>query len=197
MQTVRFALLGLALTLVMLWFWRSNRSHPERLRAAALLVALYGIASLIAVVGGVSTRTSESDRFLYLPSAFLCMLLTLMVDGIPSRTLPRAAFYAVFIACYFQLRSGMLNWRTASETIERIIADTPAPPQGGRLLVLNLPSDHRGAYIFRHGYPEALLLSGRDAAQVVVIEDDVEFPLQSGDRRIRWTADGFVEVPGP
>ncbi len=172
-QTVRFALLGLALTLVGLWFWRSNRFHPERLRAAALVASLYGIASLIAMVGGVSTRTSESDRFLYMPSAFLCVLVALAMEGIRSKAMGRMALVMLVASWSLLLRQGLGHWRIASETIVRLIAETPEPLHGGRLLVLNLPSDHRGAFIFRHGFPEALRLSGRGAADVVLVQEDL------------------------
>ncbi|WKZ65547.1 MAG: hypothetical protein QY325_12340 [Flavobacteriales bacterium] len=172
-QTVRFALLGLALTLVGLWFWRSNRFHPERLRAAALVASLYGIASIIAMVGGVSTRTSESDRFLFMPSAFLCVLVALAMEGMRSKAVWRMALVMLVASWSLLLRQGLGHWRTASDTIERIIADTPEPPRGGRLLVLNLPGDHRGAYIFRHGFPEALQLSGRGAADVALVREDL------------------------
>lgn len=203
-QTVRFALLGLALALIALWFRRSSRADPERLRSAALLVALFGIAAIIAVVGGVSTRTSESDRFLYLTSAFLCILIALIVDCVPSWTVQRAMWYSVVLACYFQLRSGMANWRIASDAIERIIAETPEPPSGGRLLVLNLPGEHEGAYIFRHGYPEALLLSGRGVADAVLVRENLgsavvsrhgdTLLVQAGD--VRYDA-GAVLKPRP
>ena len=49
---------------------RMVRREP---RLAGLLLLF--IACTVGFVGGVSTRTSESDRFLYLPSAFLCMLV--------------------------------------------------------------------------------------------------------------------------
>lgn len=172
-QTVRFALLGLGLALIALWFRRSCRADPERLRWAALLVTLFGIAAIIAVVGGVSTRTSESDRFLYLPSAFLCILIALIVDCVPSWTVQRAMWFSAVLVCYFQLRSGMANWRIASDAIERIIAGTPAPPSGGRLLVLNLPGEHEGAYVFRHGYPEALAFAGRSTERIIVVVEDL------------------------
>jgi hypothetical protein len=197
MQAVRFALLGLALAALGSWFRRANRSHPARRRAAVLLVTLFGIACLIAIVGGVSTRTSESDRFLYLPSAFLCVLVALAMEGIRSKALWRMAFVMLVASWMLLLRQGLGHWRAASETIARIIAETPEPPRGGRLLVLNLPSDYRGAYIFRHGFREALFLSGRDAAQVVVVADDAVPPWQTGDRGIRWTANGFMGVVEP
>lgn len=165
-QTVRFALLFVVLAVVGIWFWRTRESEPQIRRVALLLVVLFGIASIIAIVGGVSTRTSESDRFLYLPSAFLCMLGALMIERVRNTTLRRSVILLLSAACLFMLRRGQENWRIASGTIERIIAETPGPPPSGRLLVWNLPGEHKGAFIFRHGYREALEFEGRDVSRI-------------------------------
>jgi len=178
-QTVRFALLFAVLAVVGIWFWRTRKSETQTRRVAALLTALFGIASIIAIVGGVSTRTSESDRFLYLPSAFLCMLIAMCSDGMRSKILARGLIAVVALSGIMLLRSGMENWRVASETIERIIAETPEPPLGGRLLVINLPGDHKGAYIFRHGFREALMLSGRIHENVEVLRDSTDVARQA------------------
>lgn len=198
-QTVRFALLGFALLLIALWFWRSNRALPERLRASALLIALYGIACIIAVVGGVSTRTSESDRFLYLPSAFLCMLLALFIGRTTSRTVRRALSIAAVAVSFYQLRVGVENWREASRIIARIVAATPEPPSDGRLLVMGLPGDHHGAFIFRHGYREALQFAGRDSERIVVMDAPGASPVEPllNDRAVRWAGTRFMEVSEP
>ncbi|MFZ1694089.1 MAG: glycosyltransferase family 39 protein [Flavobacteriales bacterium] len=178
-QTVRFALLFVVLAVVGIWFWRARKSEPQTRRVALLLIALFGIASIIAVVGGVSTRTSESDRFFYLPSAFLCMLVAIGIEGVRSKGFARGLVVIAAVSWIMLLRDGMENWRVASETIERIIAETPEPPLGGRLLVINLPGDHKGAYIFRHGFREALMLSGRIHENVEVLRDSTDVARQA------------------
>ncbi|MBK8225676.1 MAG: glycosyltransferase family 39 protein [Flavobacteriales bacterium] len=165
-QTVCFAMLFVVLAVVAIGFWRASRAEPQARRIALLLVSLFGTASIIAIVGGVSTRTSESDRFLYLPSAFLCMLIALLMARLRHTVLRRSVIVLLSSASLFMLKSGQENWRIASWTIERLIAETPEPPPDGRLLVWNLPSDHNGAFIFRHGFREALVLAGRDASRV-------------------------------
>jgi len=179
-QTVRFALLFVVLAIVGIWFWRTRKSEPQIRRFALLFVALFGIASIIAIVGGVSTRTSESDRFLYLPSAFMCMLVAMCLDGMRSKVLARGLIAVVALSWIMLLRNSMGNWRIASETITRIISETPDPPSNGRLLVINLPGDYKGAYIFRHGFREAQMLRGWIHENVVVIRDPTD---------VRWRAD--------
>jgi len=165
-QAIRFGLLGVALCIVAFFFLRATQADDQRRRHALLLITLFAVSSVIAIVGGVSTRTSESDRFLYLPSAFLCLGLALLWHTLTSATMQRVAFYALTIPSGWALHAGLENWRTASDEVMRIVERTPSPPANGRLLVWNLPDDHNGAFIFRHGYREALEFAGRDASRV-------------------------------
>jgi hypothetical protein len=165
-QAVRFGLLGVALLLIALWFWRSNRTNPERLRTAALLVALFGISGIIAVVGGVSTRTSESDRFLYLPSAFLCLAATMVVLSLPNRVVRIVLGAALLAASTVGLARGIRPWREASDMVEGILREVRLHPAAGVTYVVGLPGDVRGAYAFRHGFEQALLWNGLDASRI-------------------------------
>ncbi len=164
-QAARFGVLAVALLVILLLFWRANKDTLER-RRLALLMTLFGISSLIAIVGGVSTRTSESDRFLYLPSAFLCIGAALVLRPTLTPGIRHAVFVLLALACGWALRQGFAHWVDASRTIDRIVSHTPAPPPNGRLLVWNLPGDLEGAFIFRHGYREALEFAGKDASRV-------------------------------
>jgi hypothetical protein len=94
------------------------------------------------------------------------MLIALLMARLRHTVLRRSVIVLLSSASLFMLKSGQENWRIASGTIERLIAQTPEPPPEGRLLVWNLPGDHNGAFIFRHGYREALEFAGRDASRV-------------------------------
>lgn len=206
-QSMRFAVLGLALGLVASWFWRANRAVPEQRRKALLLLVLFGAASIIAVVGGVSTRTAESDRFLYLPSAFLSILIILALSTFSSPRWRNLVLGVLILACVVGLRSGQANWKAASRAIERIIASVPQPPADGRLFVHGLPGDHQGAFIFRHGFHEALLFAGRDTAGVLRADtligtramdraDRMDTLTVSGrDRIVHWSGERFKDFP--
>ena len=191
--------------------YRRTRDNAADRNVLLALTSLVAIACAIGIVGGVSTRTSESDRFLYLPSAFLCLFiaraLQVLFDG-KWRTMVTIAFGSVLL---FLLLLGRSNWISASHTIERIVASVPQPPPNGRLAISWLPGDHNGAFIFRHGFNEALVMAGRDTARIVhgdtllfelseegrsfslKIGDDT-LPLRPADRIVRWDDKrGFVD----
>jgi protein O-mannosyl-transferase len=149
---------------------RTRGATPVR-SILVVLVLLTLVALGIAVVGGVSTRTSESDRFLYLPSAFFLVLVACVVRLLLRGATLMMAVAACVVLCCIGIYTTHRNWRSASGIIERLITTTPDAPVPGRLLVHHLPGDHRGAFIFRHGFQEALDLAGRDAARIVAVAD--------------------------
>lgn len=195
-QAIRFVALAMLVLISVfvarIWF----REEPRRRRSAMLLIALFLIAGLVAVIGGVSTRTSESDRFLYLPSAFLCLLLAGLLSWVNMRAMRIGLIVVVLVSWTVLLLKGQMNWRRASMTVERILVSTPEPPAEGRLIVRGLPGDHRGAYIFRHGYRDALRLSGVDVERVLVDETGTMAPLD-GDQVVHWNGQSFETMRGP
>lgn len=208
-QLLRFDLLAATLMAIAVLYWRKNKNDQPMRRRAILLTALYGISAIIAIVGGVSTRTSESDRFLYLPSAFLCILVVLVLSSLLRSGARIFVFGAIIIASLAGLMNGQTDWVAASRTIRRVIAATPEPPAGGRLFVHGLPGDHNGAFIFRHGFHGALLFAGRDTSGVLRADTLIgplavdladrgdTLRLNKRDRIVHWDGHGFVDLPAP
>ena len=152
-------------------------------------------------LGGVSTRTSESDRYLYLPSVFLCMLAGLLVLSIPQRAARMLVFGSLLIASTLALRSNHARWRSASATTTRILTELPELSASGLLFVSGLPDNDHGAFIFRNGFREAVWLSGRDGERYIDVKgpkrsDSVlfrgkHFAVRPIDSWVNWEGDGF------
>lgn len=170
-QLIRSALLLVVLGAVVgLVRWHTRKERATWRVFGVLLLCLL-VACSIGIVGGVSTRTSESDRFLYLPSAFLCILAARAIACLPGYWWRYSATGLVIIVCSIAMRRNHAHWKIASHTIKAIVEQTPAPPPNRRLLVWDLPGDHQGAFIFRHGYREALGFAGRDASRIHVLSE--------------------------
>lgn len=212
LQTILAGVLVVLLLVAPFMLIRRTRKDPRARGLLLVLSTLVAISCAIGIVGGVSTRTSESDRFLYLPSAFLCLLIALGLGILFAGRLKTVATIAFASLWLLFLFAGMSNWVSASHTIDRIIADVPRPPSGGRTVISWLPSDHGGAYIFRHGFKEALLMSRRDTTGIIAgdtllfeldgairrfslkIGDDT-VPLRPTDHIVRWDdEEGFVDT---
>ena len=199
----RGVVLGLVLTLTGAWTWffhRKSEWTKSNVLFAALILLLV-IACIQPVLGGVSTRTSESDRFLYLPSVFLCMLAGLLTLSIPQRLVRMLVFVGLLIASTVAMRSNHAHWRSASATTTRILAELPDPPAEGLLFVSGLPDNDNGAFIFRNGFREAAWLSGRDGERYIEVKGTTRsdtvlfrgdrFVLRPIDRWVTWEGDGF------
>lgn len=172
-QLVRGAGLLVALLLCVALIRRTRAFDPIRPRLV-LIVLLLIIATSIAVIGGVSTHTSESDRFLYLPSAFLCGMVAMVVNFIAHRAIRLGVRVALVLLCLWGVRANHSNWREASQTTAHCMAELPTIPTHGRLWISGLPDSFHGAFIFRNGFPEAVHLAGHAGERVVVIPDSMD-----------------------
>ena len=169
LQTALFGLVVMGIAGVGYLFFQRTKKGSGRRRYLAGLVLLLAIACGMPVITGLSTRTTESDRLLYLPSVFLCcilafLLVTLMKNGRWRRMV--AGVVLVYMGI-FLLKAGV-NWTRADAITKEILRGT-CHTGAGRIFVINLPDEKDGAYIFRHGFSEAWRLrNGAGPGPVVV-----------------------------
>ncbi|MFZ1332557.1 MAG: hypothetical protein WAR83_10215 [Flavobacteriales bacterium] len=180
------------------WFYvRCTRDiRSERINALAWSWMLI-IACSVPLITSVSTRTTESDRFLYMPSAFLCGLIPIMLFRIAHGPIRWMVVAILLIASQRFLQQNNDNWIAASNTIGSIIHETPEPLPDAHLFIQSLPSDTCGAFIFRHGFTEALLMAGRDTSRMVVRETEPRidlFEVEESTQVVRWTGTTFDYV---
>ena len=94
-------------------------------------------------------------------------------------------FAAVIATSVHLLWKGQHAWQEASRLSEKVIAELPATPSNGRLFVHDLPDHVNGAFVFRNGFAEALLLAGRDTAGMVLVRDPQAVEL--GPEDLLWS----------
>ncbi|MBK8500069.1 MAG: hypothetical protein IPL52_14915 [Flavobacteriales bacterium] len=201
LQAVLLAALALALAVIAHLLVRCTKNEPANRNLLFTLALMVAVACAIGIIGGVSTRTCESDRFLYLPSAFLCLLLSFAISTLVKGKARIAVVGVLLIFSLVAMRSNHLHWIEASRVIERIIEATPEPPADARLLVHGLPGDEKGAFIFRHGYREALEFAGRDASRIRIVPEGPnsiwEFlRMETGDTLHRNDKDRWFDAGG-
>lgn len=181
--------------------WRNEQAERYTVLTMLLLLVL---SCSVALIGGVSTRTSESDRFLYLPSAFLCGLLGLLIAHIPRTVIRLGTAVIVLILFVTLMVQEVQHWRVASAKTKRIMRELPTAPKNGTLFVSGLPDSYGGAYIFRNGFREAVALDGRSPERYVDVKEDpisgvvvhfrgVALVFGPDDRWTKWTDNGFVD----
>lgn len=168
------AILFIITTIIVLFLlfrlWKALKNDRQALFFLLALFALLCIASLIPFVFGVSTHTSESDRFLHFPSFFLCGLIAFGLINLLYKK--RALYWAVAGILLYQivcLEITLTNWRKASETVTGLIDNIKKRAPGKKMYIINLPEEIEGAYVFRAGFTDALLLHRLDTTGIIVV----------------------------
>jgi hypothetical protein len=160
---VLFAGVVVLIGVVNVVIWRRKLWSWLVLEISFLLVLLPAVAL------GVSTRTSEGDRLLYFPSCLLCLLggavVTLLLAGRRGWWLACGGYAAASVVF---IMGNNRRWVFASRTAESTLALVRRPPSPMPVVLVNAPDEWEGAFIFRNGFNQALVVNGIDTSEVVV-----------------------------
>jgi hypothetical protein len=159
-------LLAAAITAGVVLLLRTLRRDRASAAPWAMLGWMLLLSLLAPMLVGVSTETSEGDRFLYMPSAFLCAVLALSITQLGSAPLRTAVVLLMMTVQLTLLLQVQANWRVASGTLDRFVDDLRALQAPGHTWVVHVPEEHEGAFILRHGLREALELRGMEAGRI-------------------------------
>ena len=161
-----------ALSLVSVILYRNRkRFETDSVFARTFVLCVTGllVTILVSISFGMSTRTSEGDRLMYLPSVFYAMLIALLISTVLHSG--KAVAMATVAMVVFQVSFLMINqnnWKRASEYAEKVIGGIREHKERP-LYLINLPSDTRGAYIFRNCLNQALLFNNVDTTGVRIV----------------------------
>ncbi|MEO5997863.1 MAG: hypothetical protein ABIN89_14050 [Chitinophagaceae bacterium] len=134
------------------------------------LLSMFGCALVVPFLFAVSTRTSEGDRLLYFPSFFLCCYISfLLVRCIKKKSIRQIVFFCILLYNIVFLQLNNLNWFRAGVATHSIMQILKSDAVTNKIFIANLPNEINGAYIFRTGFKEALLINRIDTTKVVVL----------------------------
>lgn len=147
--------LVVGLALLSLIFERERRSHS----GLSWLLAAY-VLSLAPVLNlGVSPYDTQGERFLYFASAFFCLAFPLVfAELLRDRAAVLGVAVAVLVVWSASLWRVDRHWREAGTVAREIVSEIDDLGTGGSLFVLVVPDNIRGAYVFRQGLREAVML---------------------------------------
>jgi hypothetical protein len=156
-------LVGIPLVVVLLWGLSRATLKPLALVALCIGFALAPVLPL-----SISLGTPESERLIYMASAFAMLWLVWFIALATQRTRVLVAIVAVLaVGNLVALRRINQSWeeaagliQTALPTFAEVIRTHGRP--GRPVVFLNVPDNVRGAYVFRRGFHEALRLAAPD-----------------------------------
>ena len=154
--------------IVLLHFLLWKRRPGAFMKTYGRLAIAFTLSMAAPVVFGISTRTSEGDRLLYFPSCFLCMLASAVVFGLVEKKWMRWSLVALFVigSVYF-IQGNNQRWRVASLTAVTIL-DTLRASSADRTILINVPDEWEGAFIFRNNFDRALVINRIRPSGVIV-----------------------------
>ena len=138
--------------------WLEYYQRREENRFLLVLVLLFLLSLLPVINLRLSLYEPSGERFLYMPTAFSCLLLVYLTTIV----LRKPALWISILICFVGLyaictyRTNQL-WREAATLSRRIVVELPASIRGDRLLIVNAPDNLRGVPVFHNGLSEALL----------------------------------------
>lgn len=195
-QKILFSMLIVCFGMIGARFKNAIRADQDTHKQVIMLILMILVACSLGFIGGVSTRTSESERFLYMPSAFLCVLLALLIHRMLERRHAAISLSILLSGSLVGLHHSTLNWISASRIIRSCIATIPDAPKGHRLLIVDLPGELAGAFMFRNGFHDAMLLAGRDTTGMVPVHALPDNAGSIGDRFVMRSGDTLVHLDG-
>jgi hypothetical protein len=161
--------LVLALFVPIAYVWR--RAPPWVARLG--LLAVLGFLCTIPLLGdqGVELLDTRGERFLYTPSVFAVIGLGGLLTWIGQRKRGLAIALAVSCTTLFSLALVTVNadWRRASVLAHELTETVASAATAHRVVVVNLPADYRGRWVFFVGLPEALIFHGIEGARLEIL----------------------------
>ncbi len=121
-----------------------------------LLVLLWMISLTIYVSLGIDTKGTESERFIYLPSFFVCLLIAFMVMQTNSHFLRIPAYSGLLIIHFIILYSNMLHFEFAGKIVKNTFETINQLKNKKTLFIDSLPQKDKGALIFRSSFQEGV-----------------------------------------
>jgi protein O-mannosyl-transferase len=125
-----------------------------------LVLAGSFVITLLPVLGlSIHLFRPEGDRLLYLPSVFFSLGLAVAIYlAYRARKAWREVLVGLTLVSALLLQVASERWVIASHLAQKVLAETSRLCTQSRVIVLNVPDNYRGAYIFRVGFMEAMLL---------------------------------------
>lgn len=149
---------------------RSARGRAARILTFSSLAVVIALLPVLPLT--ISISTTEGERYVYLPTAFSCILVITAIRTVLTRRMAVLACAVVIGVNAVALVRANARWGV-SGTMTRSIVDSYAgevlkhkPPDTAATFILNLPDNVGGAYVFRNGfYPAVQLVRPEVAAR--------------------------------
>ena len=142
--------------LIIVLYWLIKKATP--VNSTPLYIVVCFLLCLLPYLSvGIDTHGTEGERFLYLPSVFVCLLVALVLYKMPGMV----ATVVVCFACVTytsQLYINACNYRFAGNIVKQTLTAINGQPNGKDIVMEGLPKAQHGALILESGLADAVEL---------------------------------------
>ena len=122
-----------------------------------LLIVCFLISPLPAISLGIDTHTSESERYIYLPSVFCILLITEIIFLLIKKLKVVFFIYLIFlIANSFILYQSAKSYSVAGSVVKKSLQFINTNENVNTIFIINKPIQYKGAVMFRAALQDAL-----------------------------------------
>ncbi len=166
---------GLVALLLLIAAWRYRRVLLGK-NVWSWLIISFLLALLPVALLGVSTHTSESERFLYWPAVFLCLLLALALASIAKPVLRNSLLFLYVLGGLWGFHQSSKVYHLASHWNRTCIeALQQHPGIYSSIVAENLPQHYKGGFMFRLGFGDAVKwLAPKTLADTIIVQSTQE-----------------------
>ena len=154
----------ICLLLIIFILKEKNKKTEFLILIVLWLISLIPYASL-----SVDTKGTESERFLYMPSFFICCIIVFIAVHISLQWLRNFILCFYFLLNIFFLWRSSSNYQFASAVSKTAMQQVQKSIEHTILLVDSLPQEHYGALIFRKGFFEGAKWMNNKIDSVIVL----------------------------
>lgn len=123
---------------------------------AGTLLLCFVVSTLPAISLGTSLFDSQGERFIYIPSIFISILIAYAVCRKPLRIVVKVSISLYIIIHSYSLHTSARHWKDAGQLAEAILQQIDELNLSGPVDFLCVPDNIKGAYVFRNGLPEGV-----------------------------------------
>ena len=139
-----------------------------------LILVISFLCSLLPVVNlGISTHSRESERFLYLPSVFLCLLIIIIVTRILSHSKMLLCFAGLVLYNIYFTYTNARDYGVAGSISKAFYNHFESYHGNDTILLKGFPRQFNGLPLFRSGFKEGLSsFYSIDTSRVLVADEE-------------------------
>jgi protein O-mannosyl-transferase len=161
-STKNYVVVAVLLSLALFILFLKNRRQILLFVPGNKVLCLLGLCCLSLIPAasiGISTHTSEGERFIYLANAFFAMLFVELLLSTRMKTPFKVAILIVFAGLHFtMLWHNAGNYKSANKMTRQIISEIKnlAPKEFDTIYTINQPDNLNGAVMLRKGFEHAI-----------------------------------------